>query len=228
MKIAVFSDIHGNYEALKSIITDIKKRKIDQIICLGDVIGLGPSSNECVKLINDNNIKLILGNHELYYKGIFKSKEEDANHDEWIKSTIKEKIDGKEKYVININDIKVLFIHYFYKSKNSYESFHLFDEDYKQVLDKLQYNYVFYGHLHTFRKDKINNKYYYCLDSSGCLKDDKTFYYIITINDKVKLDKITLKYDRDSFINKLNSVDYPDRDEIALKFYDLKIKDVNN
>ena len=42
MKVAVFSDIHGNYEALTSIYDDIKKNNIDEIIFLGDVIGLGP------------------------------------------------------------------------------------------------------------------------------------------------------------------------------------------
>lgn len=66
MKIAVFTDIHGNYEALKSIIEDIKKLKIDSIICLGDTIGIGPNSKECLDLIIENNITMILGNHELY------------------------------------------------------------------------------------------------------------------------------------------------------------------
>lgn len=39
MKIVVFSDIHGNLQGLESILKSIKK-----IICLGDVIGLGPCS----------------------------------------------------------------------------------------------------------------------------------------------------------------------------------------
>lgn len=38
MKIAIISDIHGNLEALKSTLKDIEKRKVDQIICLGDII----------------------------------------------------------------------------------------------------------------------------------------------------------------------------------------------
>jgi len=36
MKIAIFSDIHGNREALTSVIEDIKKENINEIICLGD------------------------------------------------------------------------------------------------------------------------------------------------------------------------------------------------
>lgn len=50
MKIAVFTDIHGNYEALKVIIEDIQKEKINNIICLGDTIGIGPNPKECLDL----------------------------------------------------------------------------------------------------------------------------------------------------------------------------------
>ncbi len=229
MKIAIFSDIHGNYQSLESIIKDIKNKEYDDVICLGDIIGLGPSSNECLKLINDSNIRLILGNHELYYKHMFKLKERDIEHDLWVHSKIKESINGVEKYELNINNFKILFTHYFYKDPHHFEDFHLFEKDnYKEVLDKLNYDYVFYGHLHEYRKDVINNKTYYCLDSSGCVKDNKTFYYVINIDKDIKLEKIDLIYDRDSFIKDIEKNNYPEREEIALKFYGLKIKDVSN
>ena len=67
MKIAIFSDIHGNLQALESIITDIKKNNYDEVICLGDVIAMGPNPKECLDLIICNNYKMLLGNHELYY-----------------------------------------------------------------------------------------------------------------------------------------------------------------
>ena len=36
-RIAIISDIHGNLEALRTVLSDIKKRNIDRIICLGDI-----------------------------------------------------------------------------------------------------------------------------------------------------------------------------------------------
>ena len=45
-RIAIISDIHGNREALKTTLEDIKKRKCDKIICLGDIIAKGKFSNE--------------------------------------------------------------------------------------------------------------------------------------------------------------------------------------
>ena len=38
MKYAIISDIHSNYEALKSVLDDIKKQNVDKTICLGDII----------------------------------------------------------------------------------------------------------------------------------------------------------------------------------------------
>jgi predicted phosphodiesterase len=39
--IAVISDIHGNAVALDTVLTDIERVGVDQIVCLGDVIQEG-------------------------------------------------------------------------------------------------------------------------------------------------------------------------------------------
>jgi len=44
MNIAIFSDIHGNADALEVILKDIKKQKFDSVIFLGDAIGIGAES----------------------------------------------------------------------------------------------------------------------------------------------------------------------------------------
>ena len=59
MLIAVFSDIHGNYQALDSILRDIKSKKVDKIICLGDAVAFGPDSKKCIELIYENNIEFV-------------------------------------------------------------------------------------------------------------------------------------------------------------------------
>ena len=64
-KIAIISDVHGNYEALKTVLTDIEKRKINHIYCLGDVIGKGSRSNECLDLLK--NCTMTYGNWEDFF-----------------------------------------------------------------------------------------------------------------------------------------------------------------
>ena len=48
MRRALISDIHGNLEALDVVLEDIKAQGIDEIYCLGDIIGYGPNPRECI------------------------------------------------------------------------------------------------------------------------------------------------------------------------------------
>jgi protein phosphatase len=49
MRIAIISDIHGNFVALKTALLDIKGRKVNRIVCLGDVAATGSSYFEKVR-----------------------------------------------------------------------------------------------------------------------------------------------------------------------------------
>jgi predicted phosphodiesterase len=51
MRQALISDIHGNLEALNAVLADISSQSIDEIICLGDVVGYGPNPIECLELV---------------------------------------------------------------------------------------------------------------------------------------------------------------------------------
>ena len=63
--VAIITDIHGNLETLEAILKDIKTQAVDEMICLGDSIDIGPNSKECIDLLIENNIKSVLGNHEI-------------------------------------------------------------------------------------------------------------------------------------------------------------------
>ena len=51
MRTALISDIHGNLEALETILEDINRRGVDETICLGDIVGYGPNPIECIDLV---------------------------------------------------------------------------------------------------------------------------------------------------------------------------------
>ena len=48
MRIAVISDIHGNWHALEAVLADIEREAVDETWCLGDIVGYGPQPNRCV------------------------------------------------------------------------------------------------------------------------------------------------------------------------------------
>ena len=47
MRIALISDIHGNFDALKAVLEDIKKLKIDKIYCLVDIVNYYYDPHKC-------------------------------------------------------------------------------------------------------------------------------------------------------------------------------------
>jgi len=60
---AIISDIHSNLEALQAVLADIGQHDVDEIYCLGDVVGYGPNPRECVDLVMQCKI-VLLGNHD--------------------------------------------------------------------------------------------------------------------------------------------------------------------
>lgn len=65
-RIAIISDIHGNIPALEAVFKDIRSRKIERIICLGDLAGKGPSSDQAVDMIRANCELVIKGNWDYF------------------------------------------------------------------------------------------------------------------------------------------------------------------
>ena len=61
---AIISDIHGNLEALEAVLADIDSRGVDEVYCLGDVIGYGPNPRECIDHVMNRSSVTILGNHD--------------------------------------------------------------------------------------------------------------------------------------------------------------------
>jgi predicted phosphodiesterase len=65
MRVAVVSDIHGNYHALEAVLAEIAIEAPDEIWCLGDVVGYGPDPNRCCDAVERQANLCLAGNHDL-------------------------------------------------------------------------------------------------------------------------------------------------------------------
>lgn len=66
MLYGVFSDIHGNLEALEVVLDFFNTSRAEAYICCGDLIGYGPDPEECVARIRRlKPMHLVCGNHDL-------------------------------------------------------------------------------------------------------------------------------------------------------------------
>ncbi|MTI96284.1 MAG: metallophosphoesterase family protein [Firmicutes bacterium] len=66
MKIAVISDIHGNMPALEAVLADIEVKDVSRIICLGDLVGKGPSTMEAIELCHAKCDEIVVGNWDKF------------------------------------------------------------------------------------------------------------------------------------------------------------------
>jgi len=70
LRYAIISDIHSNLEAFEAVLEKIDSLDVDEIICLGDVVGYNANPNECIDIIKHRRIKCIIGNHDSRAIGI--------------------------------------------------------------------------------------------------------------------------------------------------------------
>ena len=64
MRYAVISDVHANESALAKVLADARAAGAGEVVCLGDVVGYGPSPSEAVALVRSSCRTVIAGNHD--------------------------------------------------------------------------------------------------------------------------------------------------------------------
>ena len=79
MRIAVISDIHGNWHAFDAVLADVAQEAVDEVWCLGDLVGYGPQPNRCVEEARVRSSVCLIGNHDLAALG--KVGTEEFSHD---------------------------------------------------------------------------------------------------------------------------------------------------
>jgi len=65
MRYAIIADIHANLAALRAVLEDIERQGgVEEIWCLGDIIGYGPDPHECIELLRQHKHVCVAGNHD--------------------------------------------------------------------------------------------------------------------------------------------------------------------
>lgn len=70
MRYAIISDLHANRQAFRAVLADIESSGVDQIICLGDIVGYGPAPAEVLSLAYERVHHFVLGNHDAVVAGM--------------------------------------------------------------------------------------------------------------------------------------------------------------
>src|SRR3954452_17286618 len=64
MRLAIFSDVHGNRHALEAVLADIPRQDVVATYCLGDLVGYGAFPNEVTARVRAMGCPTIIGNYD--------------------------------------------------------------------------------------------------------------------------------------------------------------------
>lgn len=186
MKICIFSDIHGNVEALRLMLKQ-EKENVDFYLFLGDVFGYFYNPVEVIEtLMNISNLYSIKGNHDdLYIKGLSDSNIREKCIDAYGKSYSLDISLEQQKYIttlpefikINIAGKRIGAYHggpLDYLNERVYPDSHI-----SLKKDDRELDYLFLGHTH-YRFDKpIGQTTIINPGSLGQPRDGKGFSYCV-------------------------------------------------
>ncbi|CRK81270.1 metallophosphoesterase family protein [Neobacillus massiliamazoniensis] len=225
MKIAFISDIHGNAVALDAVLTDIKKKEIDQVFVLGDICYRGPEPKRSIDLVRSLNTKVIKGNaDEWVVRGVLegevpqKALELMNRERQWTVDQLEPTdIDYLEslptQLQVNVDGIEIVSFH---ATPDS-----LFDvvlpnaEDEKiesRLMKPADANIYVYAHIHKPYIRYINGKVIMNIGSVGLPFDGltKASYGLIEIengNYRTSIERVS--FDLEKVIHAYQKVNYP-------------------
>lgn len=228
MRIAFISDIHGNLEALNSVLKDIEKQNVDKIYCLGDLVGYGPNPNEVIEKIKTLKIQCIMGNYDDAVGNERKScgcaynpGRETEVGEESINWTIKNTTyENKEflkklpkKFYIEVEKIKILLVHGSPLNELlEYVKPNIDTKRLKRLINNVKEDIIINGHTHISMEKNINGKTVYNAGSVGRTKEGvpEAIYLIIEINNGVYSHKFRrVKYNTQKTCEKIISSGLP-------------------
>jgi predicted phosphodiesterase len=69
MRIALLSDVHGNLPAFEAVLAEVDSTGVEEIWCLGDLVGYGAEPEACIELARSRCDLCLAGNHDLVVTG---------------------------------------------------------------------------------------------------------------------------------------------------------------
>ena len=163
MKIAVFSDIHGNLKALKTVLEQIREKNADLTVFLGDIFQRGKEETECLDLLKDSGVICLKGNCELYVQDGVDIDPDVEYLREYYDGMRKKLTDGQMRFIrqmplfheADCSGHKICFSHFLFSDVDAAYPFlqlsslrnGVFDEACKRE-DVMKYDLVVIGHCH--------------------------------------------------------------------------------
>ncbi|MBA2175141.1 metallophosphoesterase family protein [Halobacillus locisalis] len=242
MRIAIMADVHGNASALNAVLKRIdEKDSVDHIYCLGDMIGIGPDTNEVLhSLFSREDISMVTGNHDEAIIALAKGESHPESHaharehHEWIADRLDpvfiSKLERLPRTILkDFHPFKFRFTHYPVPSER--EGVHISKDPFASIvkpglknMENLYKEYtedfIAFGHHHPTHYFKNEKTMYLNPGSLGCSHTPEARYAIVDIEEDhidTKVEKQV--YDKTSFLASYHDLKVPARETLLKIFH---------
>lgn len=226
MKVALISDIHANLPALEAVLEDIKKRSVDAIWNMGDMLGYGAFPDEVVNLIEKEKILSIIGNYDVKVLKVKQKKDKwkkgvppekwlayNWSYDKLSESSLAFLNSLDEEIRLEAEGKKIIIKH----SVSDPDDEHLTpdspEEKFREIASKDNADIIIFGHSHIPFKKKVDGTWFINPGSVGRPGDGdpKASYAIMNIKPKLfRVDHYRIDYDVERAVSAIRESGLPD------------------
>ncbi len=233
MRIAILSDIHGNYEALQRVLEDVERSAVDCSVSLGDNVGYGPDPQGVLESLGELKIPSVLGNHEL---GLV-----DHSFLSWFNPSARQSlaitralltqdsIEMMRGFERNLIRGSALFVHGCPPDSVTRYFFEVYDSEWMRLLKRMPQEIFFVGHTHELAMVEYDgtgvvqrslacgshhleagHRYVINVGSVGQPRDgDRRAKYVIWDDERELIEIRCLVYDVEKTVRKILDLGFP-------------------
>lgn len=227
MRLAVFSDVHGNIQGLTAVLADIDRRQPDLVWCGGDLVGYGANPREVIATIRDRAIPTVMGNYDDgigYWRMVcgcdYPNEEAMQRGLKSIAWTKEQTTDADKAYLRNlpyrlqreIEGLQVVLVHASPAALNEYLYQETPEERLREHLQATGADVLIYGHTHKPYHRVVDGRHLVNSGSAGKPKhgNPNATYAMIEIRQgEVSVEIIEVPYDYEAAARAVEATELP-------------------
>jgi len=227
VRLAVFSDVHGNLQGLEAVLADIARRGADLVWCGGDLVGYGANPGEVVDRIRELGIPTVMGNYDdaMGYSRIvcgcdYKDEAAAERGARSIAWTREHTTEAQKAFLRNlpyqiqreIEGHRVVLVHGSPARLNEYLFEDLPDEVFAAHLESTRADVLLFGHTHKPFHKVLNGRHLVNTGSAGKPKhgDPNATYALLDLKPgAVQVEIVEVPYDYEAAARAIEATDLP-------------------
>ena len=228
-QITIFGDIHANMPALTAVFADMEKRELNNLYCLGDLVGYGTMPNEVIAAIRERDIPTIMGNYDYgvghdsddcgcaYTNPVSEALGKrsiawsNAHTSAENKAYLRELVDN---IPLQMGDLKVVLVHGSPRKVNEYLFEDRPEKSLVRLLDMVEADVLVCGHTHKpYHRVLSDGRHVINAGSVGKPKDGDPRAGYLTLSvagSDVSVEFIRVEYDVETAASAIEATEMPD------------------